>query len=70
MADIWHSHLCHINFGCMTHLSSMSLVPNFSIVKGSKCQACVQAKQPRKPHKAVDEWCMTLLELIHSDFVK
>jgi hypothetical protein len=27
----------------------------------------VQAKQPRKPHKAVDERCMTLLELIHSD---
>jgi len=45
----------------------MSLILNFSIVKGSKCQACVQAKQPRKAHKAVDERCMTLLELIHSD---
>ena len=67
VADIWHSRLCHINFGCMTRLSSMSLIPNFSIVKGSKCQACVQAKQPRKPHKVVDERCTTLLELIHSD---
>jgi len=45
----------------------MSLIPNFSIVKGSKCQTCVQAKQPRKPHKAVDERWTTLLELIHSD---
>jgi len=66
VADIWHSRLCHINFGCMTHFSSMSLIPNFSTVKGSKCQACLQAKQPRKPHKAIDERCTTLLEL-HSD---
>jgi hypothetical protein len=48
----------------------MDLIPNFSIVKGSKCQACVQAKQPRKPHKAADERCTTLLELIHSDICK
>jgi hypothetical protein len=45
----------------------MSLIPNFSTVKGSKCQACVQAKQPHKPHKAVDKRHMTLLELIHYD---
>ena len=45
----------------------MSLIPYFSTVKGSKCQACVQAKQPRKPHKAIDERHTTLLELIHSD---
>jgi hypothetical protein len=43
VADILHSHLCHINFGCMSRLSSMSLTPNFSIVKRFKCQACVQA---------------------------
>ena len=66
VADIWHSCLCHINFGCMTRLSSMSLILNFSIVNGSKCQACVQAKQPRKPDKAIDERCTTLLELIQS----
>jgi hypothetical protein len=59
--NVWHSRLCHINFGCM------SLIPEFSTVKGSKCQACVQAKQPHKPHKAVDERNSTLLELIHSD---
>ena len=27
----------------------------------------MQAKQPRKPHKAIDERHTTLLELIHSD---
>jgi hypothetical protein len=42
----------------------MSLILNFSNVKGSKCQACVQAKQPRKLHKAVDEKHTTLLELM------
>ena len=45
----------------------MSLILDFSVIKGSKCQACVQAKQPRKPHKAIDERHTTLLELIHSD---
>jgi hypothetical protein len=45
----------------------MSLVPNFNTIKGSKCQACVQAKQPRKPHKAINERRTTLLELIHSN---
>jgi len=45
----------------------MSLILNFSNVKGSKCQACVQAKQPRKPHKVVDERHTKLLELIHSN---
>jgi hypothetical protein len=45
----------------------MSLIPNFYNIKGSKCQACVQAKQPRKPHKVVDERHTTLLELIHYD---
>jgi len=64
-ADVWHSRLCRINFGCMSRQSSMSLILKFSTVKGSKCQACVQAKQPRKPHKVVDERHMTLLELIH-----
>jgi len=67
VVDIWHSCFCYINFGCMTCLSSMNLILSFSTVKGSKCQTCVQAKQPRKPHKAVDERCMTLLELIHSN---
>jgi len=45
----------------------MSLILNFSTVKGSKYQACVQAKQHPKPHKAVDERQTALFELIHSD---
>ena len=24
--NIWHSHLCHINFGCMTRLAGLNLI--------------------------------------------
>jgi hypothetical protein len=54
-ASIWHSCLCHLNFGSISRLSSMNLILNLSIVKGSKCQSCVQSKQPRKPYKAAKE---------------
>ncbi|WVZ75787.1 LOW QUALITY PROTEIN: hypothetical protein U9M48_023818 [Paspalum notatum var. saurae] len=63
--NVWHSRLCHINFGSMSRLSTLCLIPKLPVVKGSKCQACVQAKQPRKPHPM--ERNSTLLELIHSD---
>ena len=66
-SDIWHSRLCHINFGCMTRLANMSLIPKFTTVKGSKCQVCVQAKQPRKSHKTAEVRNLAPLELIHSD---
>ncbi|WVZ53242.1 hypothetical protein U9M48_004213 [Paspalum notatum var. saurae] len=33
----------------------------------SKCDSCVQPKQPRKPHKAAEERNLAPLELIHSD---
>src|SRR6266542_3487332 len=67
-SNVWNSRLCHINFGCMTRLAKMNLIPSFTLAKGSKCQACVQAKQPRKPHKPVKEARdLALLELIHSD---
>nr|CAE05730.1 OSJNBb0017I01.10 [Oryza sativa Japonica Group] len=66
-ANVWHSRLCHINFGLMSRLSSMWLIPKFSIVKGSKCHSCVQLKQPRKPHKAAEERNLAPLELLHSD---
>ena len=66
-AGIWHSRLCHVNFGLMSQLSSMSLISNFTIVKGSKFHSCVQLKQPRKPHKATEERNLAPLELIHSD---
>ena len=66
-ASVWHSLLCHIKFGLMSRLSSLCLIPNFTIAKGSKCHSCVQSKQPRKPHKAAEERHLAPLELIHSD---
>jgi hypothetical protein len=66
-ASVWHSCLCHLNFGSISRLSSLNLIPNLSIIKGSKCQSCVQFKRPQKPHKIVEERHLTPLELIHSD---
>jgi hypothetical protein len=69
-ASIWHSRLCHLNFGSMSRLSSLNLIPNLFIVKGSKCQSYVQSKQPRKSHKAAEDRHLAPLELIHSDICK
>jgi hypothetical protein len=66
-SNIWHSRLCHINFGCMTRLANMSLILKFANVKGSKCRVCVQAKQPRKSHKTAEARDLAPLELIHLD---
>jgi transposase InsO family protein len=66
-ASVWHSRLCHLNFGSMFQLSTMSLIPNFSIVKGSKYHSCVQSKQPQKPHKVAEKRHLAPLELVHSD---
>jgi hypothetical protein len=40
-ASVSHSHLCHLNFGSMSRLSSLNLFLNLFIVKVSKCQSCV-----------------------------
>jgi hypothetical protein len=64
---IWHSQLCHINFGCVSRLANLNLIPKFDLVKGSKCQVCVQSKQPRKPHKPMEARNLAPLDLIHSD---
>jgi hypothetical protein len=45
-ASICHSRLCYLNFGYMSRLSSLNLILNLSIIKASKCQSCVQSKQP------------------------
>jgi hypothetical protein len=45
----------------------MSLIPKFNHVKGSKCHACVQSKQTRKPHKAAEPRNLASLELVHSN---
>jgi hypothetical protein len=65
--SVWYSCLCHVNFCLISHLSSLSLIPDFTIAKGSKCHNCLQSKQPRKPHKAAEERNLAPLELIHSD---
>ena len=65
--NVWHSRLCHINFGCMTRLAGLNLISKFDLVKGSKCHVCVESKQPRKPHKAAVARDLAPLELIHSD---
>jgi len=66
-SNVWHSRFCHINFGCMTRLAGLNLIPKFDLVKGSKCHVCVQSKQPRKPHKAAETWDLAPLELMHFD---
>jgi hypothetical protein len=45
-SSVWHSRLCHVNFGLMSCLSSLSLISDFTIAKGSKCHNCMQSKQP------------------------
>src|SRR3954469_21814589 len=44
-SNVWHSRLCHINFGCMTRLAKMNLIPDFTIVKVSKCRVSYHGKQ-------------------------
>ena len=66
-SNVWHSRLCHVNFGCMSRLAKLNLIPSFTTIKGSKCQVCVQAKQPRKSHTIAEIRNLAPLELIHSD---
>ena len=40
-SNIWHSRLCHINFGYLMRLANLNLIPKFNLVKDSKCQVCV-----------------------------
>ena len=51
----------------MTRLANMKLIPKISTIKGSKCQVCVQAKQPRKSHMTAEARDLAPLQLIHSD---
>jgi hypothetical protein len=64
---IWHSRLCHINFGCVSWLANLNLILKFDLVKGSKCQVCVQSKQPHKTHKVAEVRNLAPLDLIHFD---
>jgi hypothetical protein len=67
-ANVWHSRFCHIGFDTIARMSILELIPKFNIVKGSKCQSCVQAKQPQKPFKSLEEnRNLAPLDLVHSD---
>jgi hypothetical protein len=66
-AAVWHSRLCHINFDRVIQLSKLNLILKIPVVRRSKCHACVQAKQPCKPFKSVEEKSLAPLDLIHSD---
>jgi hypothetical protein len=66
-ATVWHSQVCHINFDRIIRLPKLNLIPKIPVVKRSKCHACVQAKQPRKPFRSVEEKILAPLELIHSN---
>ena len=49
-------------------MSRLELIPKLEVVKGTKCQSCVQAKQSRKPFKGLEEKRdLALLDLIRSD---
>jgi hypothetical protein len=56
-----------INFDHVIHLSKLNLISKILVVRRSKCQACVQSKQPHKPFKRVKEKSLVPLELIHSN---
>jgi transposase InsO family protein len=51
----------------MSCLVGLNLILKFDMVKSSKCHVCVEAKQPRKPHKVAVARELAQLELIHSD---
>ena len=51
----------------MSRLVKLNLIPSFTTVKGSKCQVCVQAKQPRKSHVTAETRNLAPLKLIHLD---
>ena len=36
-SNIWHSRLCHINFGGLMQLANLNLILKFNLVKDSKC---------------------------------
>ena len=48
-------------------MSNLNLILNFKIDLNSKCEICVQTKQPRKPFKSIKFRNSSILEFIHSD---
>jgi len=66
-SNVWLSHFYPINFDTIARMSRLEFIPKLEVVKGSKCQSCLQAKQPRKPFKGLEEKRdLAPLDLIHS----
>ena len=65
--NVWHDRLSYVNLGSFKKMANMGLIPKENIDPKTKCQICVQAKQPRKPFKSIEDFDSDLLQLIHSD---
>ena len=67
---LWHSRLGHVNFQAMTLMTKNEMVkgvPKLIQPKGV-CEACLMAKQTRKPFPAQSNFtAKKVLELIHAD---
>jgi hypothetical protein len=55
-----------LNFDHIICLSKLNLILKILVVRRSKFHACVQAKQPHKHFKSVEEKSLAPLDLIHS----
>jgi hypothetical protein len=66
-SNVWHSRLCHVNFGYMMRLASLSLIPKFTSVKNSKCHVCVESEQTCKPHKTAESRNLAPLSSFRSE---
>ena len=63
--NFWHARLCHINNRYVGIMSNIELIPRLT-KDIEKCEACIQAKITKWPHKNVER-NTELLELIHID---
>jgi hypothetical protein len=50
--NVWHSRLCHVNFGCMLRFANMSLIARFTLVKGSNCHVLCASKAASQASQA------------------
>ncbi|KAH9641407.1 hypothetical protein HF086_011436 [Spodoptera exigua] len=66
--QVWHKRLGHLCRVGMNLLKNSHKVIDYKDVDKNPCVACVQAKQARKPFKAITyKRATSILELIHSD---
>jgi hypothetical protein len=54
MSRIFGTHDFVTSILVVSWLANLNLITKIDLFKGSKYQGCVQSKQPRKPHKAVE----------------